>query len=94
MPLVGDCARICEGIIAEATGNPEAALALYRSALPGLERAEAHMFAHAARYRVGKLIGGDEGAQLCAEVHGWLKREGVRAPDRMLEMMLPAPRRT
>ena len=62
------------------------------TALANLERADAHLFVHAARYRVGKLVGGDEGAALCADVHAWLAREGVRAPDRMLDMMLAAPR--
>jgi hypothetical protein len=93
LPLVSDCARVCQGLIAEASGDADAALALYSAALPGLERADAHLLVHAARYRVGKIIGGDEGAELCAGVHAWLEREGAREPERMLEMMLPAPRK-
>jgi eukaryotic-like serine/threonine-protein kinase len=92
VPLVGLCGRMCEGLIAEANGEREAAVDFYRSALPGLERADAHLLVRAAHYRVGKIIGGDEGAALCAGVHGWLAREGVRAPERMLNVMLPAPR--
>lgn len=91
LPLVGICAKFCEGMIAEARGEREDAVHCYRSALSGLERADAHLFAHAARYRVGKIIGGDEGAALCADVRAWLDREGVREPERMLDMMLPAP---
>jgi eukaryotic-like serine/threonine-protein kinase len=93
LPLLGHCANICDGLIAEATGDPEGAVRLYRAALDGLDDVNAHTFAHAARYRVGKIIGGDEGAALCSAVDAWLAREGVRDPDRMLAMMLPAPRK-
>jgi eukaryotic-like serine/threonine-protein kinase len=93
VPLTGHCANICEGLIAESNGDRDTAVTLYRAALAGLDDADAHMFAHAARYRVGKIIGGDEGAALCSTVDAWLAREGVRAPDRMLHMMLPAPRK-
>ncbi len=90
VPLVGHCATICKGMIAEASGDRDTALARYRAALAGLESADAHLFAHAARYRVGRIVGGDEGTALCADVRAWLTREGVREPERMLAMMLPA----
>ena len=91
VPLVGHCAKMSEGLLAEANGDRDEAVRCYRAALAGLEGADLHLFAHAARYRVGRLVGGDEGATLCADVRAWLGREGVREPDRMLNMMLPAP---
>jgi eukaryotic-like serine/threonine-protein kinase len=91
VPLVGHCALVCEGMLAEASGNGEQAVALYRRALTGLESADALLFVQGARYRVGRLIGGDEGTALCGDVRSWLVREGVRDPDRMLNMMLPGP---
>jgi len=91
VPLVGHCATMCAGLIAEAAGHADQAISHYRTALTGLEQADAHLFVHAARYRVGRLIGGDEGRMLCDEVRVWLVREGVREPDRMVQMMLPAP---
>ena len=91
VPLVGHCATMCAGLIAEAAGHADQAISHYRTALTGLEQADAHLFVHAARYRVGRLIGGDEGRMLCDEVRAWLVREGVREPDRMVQMMLPAP---
>jgi hypothetical protein len=93
LPVIGLCAQISAGLIAEATGDMDEAVRCYREALSGLERTDIHLFAHAVRYRVGRLVGGDEGAALCAGVHAWLEREGVREPDRMLHMMLPAPRK-
>jgi len=93
VPLVRHCARICDGLIAEATGNPDAAVTAYREAIVGLEQADAHLFVHAARYRIGRLVGGDEGAAMSSEVTAWLQREGARNPERMLAMMLPGPPR-
>jgi hypothetical protein len=92
VPLVGSCALMCEGLLAEAKGDKTEALAHYRAALEGLERADAFLFVHGIRYRVGRLVGGDEGTRLCTDVRVWLAREGVREPDRILNMMLPAPR--
>jgi serine/threonine protein kinase len=92
VPLIGYCALVCEGMLAEATGNRDGALALYQRALPGLEAANAFLFVHSARYRVGRLLGGDEGAALCSDVRAWLVREGVRDPDRMVDSLLPGPR--
>jgi hypothetical protein len=92
VPLVGHCAKMCRGLYAEAIGRRDDAIASYRAALVGLESADAHMFAHAVRDRLGRLVGGDEGAALRTDVRAWLAREGVREPERMLEMMLPGPR--
>ncbi|HEY5947108.1 MAG TPA: protein kinase [Kofleriaceae bacterium] len=93
LPLRGLCATVCEGLIAEASDDPKTAIELYRNAVSGLERAEAYFLVYAVRYRVGCLAGGDEGAKLCGEALAWLEREGVREPERMLDMMLPAPRK-
>lgn len=91
VPLVGHCATMCKGLYAEALGHRDEAIARYRAALTGLEGADAHMFAHAVRDRLGRLVGGDEGAAMRAGVRAWLVAEGVREPERMLEMMLPGP---
>ena len=45
--------------------------------------------ARAARYQLGQLLGGDEGAVLVAEAEHAMKAEGVRAPARMAGFLLP-----
>ncbi|HEU4611465.1 MAG TPA: AAA family ATPase, partial [Kofleriaceae bacterium] len=90
IPLVGHCAAICDALIVETSGDRDTALARYRAALPGLESADTHLFVQATRYRIGRILGGDEGAALCDGARTWLTREGVREPERMLAMMLPA----
>jgi serine/threonine protein kinase len=81
-----------DGFIAELEGKLDTAVAAYRSCLPGLEACETHLFAHAVRARLGKLVGGDEGGKLRDDVRTWLFREGVRDPDTMLAMLVPGPR--
>jgi hypothetical protein len=81
-----------EGLLAEAEGQPGEAIALYHSALPGLVTTDTHLFAHATRDRLGRLIGGDAGAALRGGVRRWLDEQAVRDPDTMLAMLLPGPR--
>jgi hypothetical protein len=91
LPVIDHVARLFDGLIAEAEGRPDLALARYRAAVPGLDQHETHLFAHAARDRIGRLVGGTEGAGLRADVRSWLEGESVRDPDTMLHMLLPGP---
>ena len=61
-----------------------------------LERAHAELSAagmnlHAtlASRRLGKLIGGAEGARAVAEADAWLAAQGVRAPERLARVFMP-----
>ncbi|HEU4732713.1 MAG TPA: hypothetical protein VFT22_32680, partial [Kofleriaceae bacterium] len=92
VPVIVYCVKMFEGLIAEAEGRPEDAIVRYRAALPGLS-ADIHLFENAVRDRLGRLIGGDEGAQLQADVRRWLAEEQVRDPETMLAMLLPGPQR-
>jgi tetratricopeptide (TPR) repeat protein len=58
----------------------------------GLERTEkAGLIPHswAARYQLGLLVGGDEGAALTTQATQAMTAEGVRAPARMAAFLLP-----
>lgn len=48
-----------------------------------------HLFAAAARYKLGCLRGGDEGRQLAQESEAWMRNEAVRNPVRMAGMYVP-----
>jgi tetratricopeptide (TPR) repeat protein len=91
VPVVDCCAMMFDALIAEAEGRPDEAIARYRAALPGLARTETHLFEHAVRDRLGRLIGGDEGAALQHDVRSWLAAESVREPETILGMLLPGP---
>jgi hypothetical protein len=90
-PVIAYCAMMFDGLIAEAEGRPEHAAAQYRAALPGLDTGGIHLLANAVRDRLGRLIGGDEGAALRDGVRRWLDGESVREPDTMLGMLAPGP---
>jgi eukaryotic-like serine/threonine-protein kinase len=93
MPMGRACSIMIAGSVAELEGDTERAAAFYREALKAFENTETHLFAHAARNRLGVLLGGDEGAQLCATSHQGMARQGVREPGTMLDMLLPGPSR-
>jgi len=94
VPVIACTATMFEGLIAEAEGRPDEAIARYRAALPGLARTDTHLFEYAVHDRLGRLIGGDEGAELRRGVRRWLEAESVREPETMLGMLLPAPHGT
>lgn len=93
MPLMRACATMLGGVIAELEADRDRAATGYREALAELERTETHLFAQAVRNRLGVLVGGDEGAALCAAAHHWMARQGVREPATMLDMLLPGATR-
>jgi hypothetical protein len=89
LPLMKGSAAMIGALAAELAGNADAAVAGYRACLTTLEACGAYVFAHAVRDRLGRAIGGDEGAALRDGTRAWLSREQVREPDRILCMLLP-----
>ena len=91
IPLMAPTARAFDGLVAELDGDEATAEAAYRESLGGLELCDTFLFANAVRDRLGRLVGGEEGADLCAKTRAWLTGEGVRDPDLILAMLLPRP---
>jgi eukaryotic-like serine/threonine-protein kinase len=89
LPLAAGCARMLEGAAVEVEGRQGEAIRIYQDALTGFDAHDARLYAHAIRWRLGGLLGGDEGAAARAAVGGWLVAEGVREPATMLSMLLP-----
>ncbi|HEX5061815.1 MAG TPA: protein kinase [Kofleriaceae bacterium] len=92
LPFAPYTAQVLEGVLFEIEGNTDAAIAAYRECIEGLDRHDTHLFAHAARHRLGGLIGGEDGAKLRADVEAFFTREGLRDPAAVLAMLLPGPR--
>jgi serine/threonine protein kinase len=88
-----DWIRGLASLVRAAAANAEGERAEAVDALRvGLERTEAAgmlTLARAARYQLGLLVGGDDGAELVAQAERAMTREGVRAPARMAGFMLP-----
>ncbi len=81
--------RMLRAGVAQVEGDPAAAMAHLREAVPGFERADMAMHAAAARRQLGRLLGGDEGAKLIAAAEAWMAREEVVRPDRFVAMLAP-----
>ena len=72
-----------------AAGHRVAAIAVLRQ---GIERAEATdtmLYAQPARYRLGELLGGDEGRALIRQAVETMTAEGVRNPARWVACHMP-----
>jgi hypothetical protein len=54
-----------------------------------LEQADMALHAAAARHRLGRLLGGASGAELIEQAQRYMKAQGVRAPERMVAMLVP-----
>jgi eukaryotic-like serine/threonine-protein kinase len=70
-------------------GDLNASRELLEASVRNFEKVEMALYAAAARRRLGKLIGGDEGAALVAEADAWLRGQLVKVPERMVDVLVP-----
>jgi len=63
----------------------------YRGAAAGFEAVDMMHIASAARWRLGELLGGDEGRVLIGQARAALSAEGIVRPDRVVAMFAPVP---
>jgi hypothetical protein len=70
-------------------GDLDAAAAGYRSAALGLDAADTTTVANAARWRLGELLGGDDGRALVEQARAALLADGIVRPDRVVATYAP-----
>jgi serine/threonine protein kinase len=70
-------------------GDQDAAIAALREAAARAEAMSMCMYVATARYRLGQLLGGPEGAAMNEEAERSMRAEGVKNPTRMIEMLAP-----
>jgi hypothetical protein len=58
-------------------------------AADGFDAIDMRLFAAAARRRLGRLIGGDEGRTLVAQADAWMTGQMIQNPARMTAMLAP-----
>jgi len=73
---------------AQLEGDLDTAVTLYRSAVANHERAD-WINLHSARFGLGRLIGGTEGAGLVAEALHWARSQGFVRPEAFLQAWSP-----
>jgi eukaryotic-like serine/threonine-protein kinase len=76
-------------VIAHLEGNDAKAIALLRAALPLLDADQLLGPAVAARWQLGRLLGGDEGAALIKDARAWLRSVKASDPERLIAWGLP-----
>ena len=89
MPWSNPLAALLRAGAAMIEGEPARARPLLQEAITGLDRANMALYAAAARYRRGHLLGGDEGRRLVVEAEQWLTKQGVVNRAKMVGMLAP-----
>ncbi|MEO5729831.1 MAG: serine/threonine-protein kinase PknK, partial [Byssovorax sp.] len=89
MPWSSPLAALLRAGAASIDGAKGRALLLLQEAITGLESADMALYAAAARYRRGNLLGGDEGQRIAEAADQWLAKQGVVNRPRMVGMLAP-----
>ncbi|MCB9683925.1 MAG: protein kinase [Alphaproteobacteria bacterium] len=74
-----------------AKGQPERAVEAWREAAHQLEVTGQLLQAAGVRHRLGRVLGGDEGAALVRAAEDWMKGQGVVDPEGMVRMVMGTP---
>ena len=88
-PILAAYARVVAAGIHRLEGDDAACVRTLRDAVFTLEQVDMAIFSYPLKRRLGELLGGDEGAALCAEADAWLAEQGVQNPARMMAMLAP-----
>jgi eukaryotic-like serine/threonine-protein kinase len=75
--------------IAQRAGQPHEAAEWLERAVASAEANEMALCAAVARRRLGDLRGGIEGAEQSATATAWMKGQGIAAPDRFCDVVVP-----
>ncbi len=82
-------AKLIRAGVAQTRGDADTAADLLGSAIVEFEAADMALLAAVARRCLGELIGGDEGRVHVDSATEWMRRESIRAPERMTNMLAP-----
>jgi hypothetical protein len=88
-PFAPAFADVLRGAIAAQQGDTETAVAALRTAESVADQLDMALWRESIRYRLGDLLGGDEGAALIRGAMAWMTQEGISRPERMIEVLAP-----
>ncbi len=89
IPWTTPYADLIDAGLAHLDGNRELALSTIRQAITGFDANDMTAMAAAARYRLGEILGGDEGDAIKTVGEQTLLDEGVVSPERLVYMYAP-----
>jgi serine/threonine protein kinase/tetratricopeptide (TPR) repeat protein len=82
-------AALVTAAAANASGDRESAASSLRRAIDLAQAADMALYAAAARYQLGALLGGEEGAGLVASAEEAMRAQDIRVPARFAAMLVP-----
>jgi hypothetical protein len=88
-PWTGALAAFVRAAAENADGDKPAAIRALRAAIARSEATDSIVYLAPARYRLGELIGGEEGAEIVRAARAELVSWGMRNPDRSPNLALP-----
>ena len=89
LPWSQPLAERIRAALAAASGYESEAVQRLERAAAGFDSADMRLFAAAARWRRGQLVGGDEGRLLMAQAVDWMEQQRIRNHQRMTTLYMP-----
>lgn len=89
MPWSDPFVALIRAAIAHSRRDSTAARTLLSDAIERFDLADMHLYAMAARRRLGQLTNGERGAELQREVDRWMAEQKIHQPQRMTQMLAP-----
>jgi tetratricopeptide (TPR) repeat protein len=89
MPWSDPFVALIRAAIANSKGDSAAARTLLSDAIERFDLADMHLYAMAARRRLGQLTNGERGAELQREADKWMADQKIHQPRRMTQMLAP-----
>jgi hypothetical protein len=80
---------LLEGSVEQLRGRPDLAVVRLRRALAAFESTGQTLHAAVTRWRLGELVGGDEGASLRSQGRQFIVDAGFLSPGRLLDILSP-----
>lgn len=80
---------VIRGAIAQQRGEATIAIEAIADALEKFESADMHLYAAAARRRLGAALGGQRGQEMIAEADAWMADQKVKNPELLTRMLAP-----
>ena len=87
--FAGGFARLIEASIERQEGRRDRAIAALRRAIERMEATGSFYYCLPARFRLGQLLGGDDGRALMKAATDELEAQGIRDPVRWSEALVP-----
>ncbi len=89
VPLASAFARLIRAGVSALRGDPAAAVESLRSVILSFDALGMGHYAAATRWRLGEILGGDEGRSLVEDARAWMAGREIENPGRMVDALAP-----